>query len=222
MLESLQFDTGQNPTWAMIWLHGLGASGHDLAPLMAELVRPHWPAVRCIFPHAPERAVTLNGGARMRAWYDIVSSQLTQDVDQNGIFAAMAQVRTLIQALTQQGLPPARIFLGGFSQGGVIALHAGLRHSNPLAGIIALSTYLPDLADDSPPSDRHWSTQRIFLAHGVNDPIVPLWLGQRAADWLRLQRCRLQWETFAMGHHICPEEVIAVQNWLEQCLHTSA
>ena len=221
MLDFFQLDTGPHPSWAMIWLHGLGASGHDLAPLMAELTLPHWPALRCIFPHAPFRALTVNGGARLRGWYDIVSTDLTLDVDRSGIMESVSQVESLITAVGRQGIPCHRLFVAGFSQGGVIALQTGIRHADPLAGIIALSTYLPDRVEAVHPTVATASKQRFFLAHGLNDPIVPLSLGQDAAQWLHDRSDSLHWKTFTMGHHICPEEILAIQHWLEPCFQNN-
>lgn len=222
MLDFIQLDTGPHPRWAMIWLHGLGASGHDLSPLIDELTLPHWPALRCIFPHAPLRALTVNGGLQLPGWYDIVSTDLTHGVDRSGIMASVSQVQQLINTVGRQGFSPHRLFIAGFSQGGVIALHTGIRHADPLAGMIGLSTYLPDLADTDHPTAAIASNQRVFLGHGLNDPIVPLSLGQDAAQWLRDRHYLLHWETFSMGHHICPEEILAIQQWLEPCFQNNA
>ena len=143
LLECVEQDTGAAPQWTVLWLHGLGADGHDFAPIVPELVRSHWPALRFVFPHAPVRAVTINGGARMRAWYDIVGMDFATRAEAAGIGESVAQVEALIARENERGTPASRLLLAGFSQGGAIALAAGLRRREPLAGLIALSTYLP-------------------------------------------------------------------------------
>ncbi len=143
LLDTVEHETGASPQWSVLWLHGLGADGHDFAPLVPELVRPDWPALRFVFPHAPVRAVTINNGVRMRAWYDIVGMDFPTRADSAGIEESLAQVDALIAREQARGITPERLLLAGFSQGGAITLAAGLRRQVPLAGLIALSTYLP-------------------------------------------------------------------------------
>ena len=135
LLETIERETGANPQWAVIWLHGLGADGNDFAPIVPELVRKHWPAIRFVFPHAPVRAVTINGGARMRAWYDIVGMDLASRADTAGVAESIEQVNALIEREAARGIPAERIIVAGFSQGGAVALSLGLRRSQPLAGL---------------------------------------------------------------------------------------
>ena len=143
LLECVEQETGPAPAWTVLWLHGLGADGHDFAPIVPELVRPQWPALRFVFPHAPLRPVTINGGMRMRAWYDIVGMDFATRAEAAGVEESIAQVEALIARESERGTPPSRLLLAGFSQGGAIALATGLRRRQPLAGLVALSTYLP-------------------------------------------------------------------------------
>ena len=148
LLETVEHETGASPRWAVLWLHGLGADGHDFAPIVPELARPGWPALRFVFPHAPVRPVTINNGMRMRAWYDIRNFSAEElgggdRADSAGVLESVVQVEALVAREGERGVPPERIVLAGFSQGGAIALSAGLRRVQPLAGIVALSTYLP-------------------------------------------------------------------------------
>ena len=139
MLDCVQTETGADPRFAVIWLHGLGADGNDFGPIVPELVDKDWPAIRFVFPHAPRRPVTVNGGMNMRAWYDITGMEIAQKQDEIGIRASMAEVETLIAREVARGIPASRIFLAGFSQGAAMVLSAGLRHAQTLAGVIALS-----------------------------------------------------------------------------------
>ncbi|TZF87880.1 alpha/beta hydrolase, partial [Cognatilysobacter lacus] len=143
LIDRIETETGPSPAWSVIWLHGLGADGNDFAPLVPELVRRDWPAIRFVFPHAPVQPVTINGGMRMRSWYDIVSFDLTGRADSAGVDESVARVEALVEREVERGVPASRIVLAGFSQGGAVALAAGLRREEPLAGLVALSTYLP-------------------------------------------------------------------------------
>jgi len=143
LLQTVEQETGANPQWTVLWLHGLGADGHDFAPIVPELVRPHWPALRFVFPHAPVRPVTINGGVPMRAWYDIVGMDFATRADAAGVEESIEQVEALIAREAERGIPASRLLLAGFSQGGAITLATGLRRREPLAGLVALSTYLP-------------------------------------------------------------------------------
>ncbi len=200
---------------SVIWLHGLGADGHDFEPLVPELQRPD---LRFIFPHAPQRAVTVNNGLHMRAWYDIVSVELDAREDAAGIEASRASVERLIAAEQERGLPAARIVLAGFSQGGAIALHAGLRHAGRLAGLLALSTYLPlrgRLDQDARPESREVP---ILMGHGSADTIVPLRLGELSRDLLREHGYSVDWRTYPMAHTLVAREIEDIRSWLAQVL----
>ncbi len=208
-LESVRLETGPEPKACILWLHGLGADGHDFVPVAKALQLPF--AVRHLFPHAPVRPVTLNGGMVMRAWYDIVSPDLCHQVDRHGIRRSQAQVTGLIDRQVEGGIPPERIVLAGFSQGGVIALEAGVRYQPCLAGVVALSTYVP-LADEFPPATE--SSPPILMLHGTEDPMVPLSLAQEGCQLLRRLGYRVEWHTFPMGHSVCAEEIALLQRWL--------
>ncbi|QQQ02078.1 alpha/beta hydrolase [Lysobacter enzymogenes] len=216
-LETVEIETGPQPAWTVLWLHGLGDSGEGWAPVVPELVRKDWPALRFVFPHAPVRAVTINNGARMRAWYDIRDFQdLANRADEAGVEESVAQVEALIAREAGRGVPAARVILAGFSQGGAIALAAGLRRREPLAGLIALSTYLPmadRLVREAAPAA---SAQPLFMAHGSYDPVVPFQGGEMAAARLRTLGFDIDWHTYPMAHQACAEEIDAVAAWLSQ------
>jgi phospholipase/carboxylesterase len=201
----------------VLWLHGLGADGHDFVPLVPELVRPNWPAMRFVFPHAPVRAVTINAGMRMRAWYDIRDFDLANRADADGVTVSVAQVGALLDREQARGIPPERIFLAGFSQGGAIALAAGLRRTKPLAGIVALSTYVPmseAVARESVTDVA--ARQPVFLAHGDADPVIPVQAGHASASMLIDLGFDVTWRTYAMPHAVCPEEVRELGDWFDR------
>jgi len=185
LLPAVEIVSGPNPTHAVIWMHGLGADGHDFEPVVDELDLDLLPPTRFVFPHAPERAVTINGGYVMRAWYDILTADFSgRREDAAGVIESAAQIEALIERENARGIPDSRIVLAGFSQGGAIALHAGLRHPRRLAGILALSTYLPlsdTLAAEASPANRDVP---IFMAHGNADPVIPQDFSRRSADLL--------------------------------------
>jgi len=199
---------------SVIWLHGLGADGHDFEPLVPELRLPETAAVRFVFPHAPERPVTVNGGVRMRAWYDIAGPDLAAREDDAGIAASATIADRLVQREVDRGVPAERVVLAGFSQGGAIALHAGLRTRPSLAGLVALSTYLPladRLADEITPAGR---AVPIFQAHGTDDPIVPPALAAASRDRIGALRPAPAWHTYPMAHTVCAQEVDELRAWL--------
>ncbi|MFP7722335.1 alpha/beta hydrolase [Lysobacter sp. A3-1-A15] len=215
LLETVEHETGDAPTCSVIWLHGLGADGNDFAPIVPQLVRPHWPALRFVFPHAPVRAVTINNGVRMRAWYDILDMNLAQRADEAGVDASVTQVEALIEREAARGVPASRIVLAGFSQGGAIALATAVRRPEPLAGVVALSTYLPmpgRLANER--SDRA-AAQPVFMAHGQFDPVVPHAGGKASAALLREWGFSVDWHDYPMAHQVCGEEIDALAAWLE-------
>lgn len=214
ILPAVEHETAANPRWSVIWLHGLGADGHDFAPIVPELVAPGWPALRFVFPHAPVRPVTVNGGMAMRAWYDIKGLDIASQEDEAGIRASIAAVRALIAREQARGVAPGRIVLAGFSQGGAIALAGGLRLDEPLAGIIALSTYLPLAGSLAAERSAANAAVPIFQAHGQADPVVPLALGSASRDALLALGYRVDWHVYPMGHAVCPQEIADLRAWL--------
>ena len=214
LLETHEIETGAKPSISIIWLHGLGADGFDFAPIVPELVQAQWPAVRFVFPHASVRAVTVNNGARMRAWYDIKSFDFNQRADETGVRESMAQVDALIARENERGIPTSRIFLIGFSQGGAIALAAGLRRESALAGIAALSTYLP--MADSTASEMTTAAKNtpIFFAHGSGDPVIPMAIGKASHVALTQLGVKSQWHDYPMQHAVCAEEISDLRAWL--------
>ncbi|MCW9029476.1 MAG: alpha/beta hydrolase [Kangiella sp.] len=200
----------------VIWLHGLGADGHDFEPIVPELKLPEELGVKFIFPHAPVIPVTINGGYQMRAWYDIRNADLSQREDEAGVRQSGEQVEQLIRHEIEQGIATDRIILAGFSQGGAIALHLATRLNHKLAGIVALSTYLtiPDkLADEK--SDSNLNTP-IFMAHGQQDPVVPIQRGQYSAKVLEENGFTVQWSDFPMQHAVCLEEIQALGSYMQE------
>ena len=212
--ECVEIETAPNPRHAVIWLHGLGADGHDFEPIVPQLVRPEWPPLRFVFPHAPVRPISLNGGLPMRAWYDIAGFDLAQRQDEAGIRVSIASVESLIARETGRGVPIANIVLAGFSQGGAIALAAGLRHTRKLAAIIALSTYLP--IAETTANERHDANAAtpIFMGHGAFDPVVPQYLGERSRDHLREWGYHVDWHSYPMAHQVCPQEIADLAEFL--------
>ncbi|MDH3689079.1 MAG: alpha/beta hydrolase [Gammaproteobacteria bacterium] len=216
--DCVYVDTGPGVRAAVIWLHGLGVDGHDFEPIVPELRLPASLPTRFIFPHAPMRPVTINNGMVMRAWYDIAGFDLEQHQDSEAIRESAEIVRALIEAQVERGIRTENIVLAGFSQGGAIALYTGLRYPQPLAGILALSTYLP-LADRLA-TEAHDSNQNtpIMLAHGTADPVVPLELGVLSQDRLEQYGYTVHWHTYPMQHGVCPQEIADVSTWLQSRL----
>ena len=223
LLETIEEETGPDPRWSVVWLHGLGADGHDFVPLVPDLVRKAWPSIRFVFPHAPVRAVTINAGMRMRAWYDIRDFDLANRADAEGVAVSTAQVGALLDREQARGIPPERTFLAGFSQGGAITLAAGLRRTRPLAGLIALSTYLP-LAHDTAReiASAQAKSQPIFLAHGQSDPVIPVQAGEASGVLLRELGFDVTWKTYPMPHAVCQEEIRDLGDWLTRVFERAA
>ena len=213
-LPTVDIETAPNPTHSVIWLHGLGADGNDFAPIVPELAAPEWPALRFVFPHAPVRPVTVNGGMPMRAWYDIVGVDLVSRQDESGMRASIASVNALITQENERGVPTSRILLAGFSQGGAIALAAGLRHAEKLAGVIALSTYLPLHESFAAERSAANAATPIFWGHGTADPIVPLTRGVTSRDLLQSLGYHVAWHTYPMPHSVCADEVADLRRWM--------
>ena len=209
ILPHIALESGKNPQYSVIWLHGLGADGHDFVPMLDELKLPV--AVRFIFPHAPKIPVTINGGFVMRAWYDIADPAIDAQQDEAGIRASQAAIEALIAQEVARGIPAQHIFLAGFSQGGAIALHTALRLNDPLAGVLALSAYLP-LAELAAEATCHATP--IFMAHGRSDPVVPYALGIASRERLLELQCAVEWHEYAMQHSVCAAELIDIQAWL--------
>jgi phospholipase/carboxylesterase len=218
LLESIELETGPTPTASVIWMHGLGADGNDFVPVVRELALPPSLPIRFVFPHAPVRPVTINNGFRMRAWYDIVAADFSRRTDLVGVRASQLQVEVLIAREVARGIPASRIVVAGFSQGGAVALYTGLRHTERLAGIIALSTYLigaDELATEAASANR---AAPIFMAHGTADPIVRFDWGSASRDALVKGGYNVDWHTYGMEHSVCMEEINAVSAWLQRVL----
>ena len=215
LLDTVEHETGPQPQWSVLWLHGLGADGNDFAPIVPELVRAGWPALRFVFPHAPVRAVTINGGVRMRAWYDIRDFDLANRADLDGVDESVAQVDALIAREAERGIPPQRLLLAGFSQGGAITLAAGLARTQPLAGLVALSTYLPmpqALAQQL--LQPQATSQPLFMAHGVFDPVVPATAGEAGLKAMQAFGFDAHWRRYPMQHQVCAEEIADLGEWM--------
>jgi len=216
--DAVEVETGRAPASAVIWLHGLGADGHDFEPLVPELVLPGERAVRFIFPHAPMRPVTLNGGFAMRAWYDITAIDRRAPEDESGIRTSQAAVETLIRRENSRGIAAERIVLAGFSQGGAMALFTGTRYAQRLAGIMGLSCYqvlAKRLDAERVPANQ---STPVFLAHGTQDPVVPLALGEESRRQLEAAGYPVEWHTYSMPHAVCPQEVADIGAWLRRVL----
>ncbi len=218
LLETVEHQTGPAPQWTVLWLHGLGADGHDFEPIVPELVRPHWPAIRFVFPHAPVRPVTINGGTPMRAWYDIVGMDFATRAEAAGVEESIAQVEALVAREAGRGVPASRLFLAGFSQGGAITLAAGLRRREPLAGLVALSTYLPGGAAAAAARQVNSVAQPVFFAHGEHDPVIPVQHGLESARALEQAGFEVQWHHYPMAHQVCAPEITHLGDWLERRL----
>lgn len=218
LLPFVEHNPASAPDACVIWLHGLGDSGHGFAPIVPELKLPETMSVRFIFPHAPERPVTINGGMRMRAWYDIKSLDMNSRADLDGVIESANQVEKLIQSQIEQGIPASRIVLAGFSQGGVISLHLAPRFNQKLAGVLALSTYMcePDrLTNEANDVNRNTP---IMMAHGEQDNVVPVFLGNAAYKTLLENGFNVTWQTYTMQHNVCMQELNDISAWLQKVL----
>lgn len=214
LLPHILIETGAAPRYSIIWLHGLGADGSDFVPITEEMELPV--PVRYIFPHAPKRPVTINGGFVMRAWYDIVGASIGERQDEAGMRASQAEIEKFIAHEKARGIAAENIYLAGFSQGGAIVLLTGLRHAERLGGIIALSTYLP--LSESLKNEGVALETPVFMAHGTSDPIVPYVLGEKSAEYLRQLGYPLEWRDYDMPHSVCLEEINDIEHWLAQRL----
>ncbi|MBC8519164.1 MAG: alpha/beta fold hydrolase [Gammaproteobacteria bacterium] len=215
-METISHITIEPPSKAsstVIWLHGLGADGHDFESVLPMLELPIDHAIRFIFPHAPERPITVNDGMVMRGWYDITSFDFGKRGDIEGIESSVESISQLIDKEVESGILPGNILLAGFSQGGVIALHSALRHPQQLAGVMALSTYLPYPEKIPSANNKHPAT--IFFAHGVNDPVVPYSAGESAKSWLEEKGYIAKWHQYVMEHAVCAEEINEISNFIQ-------
>jgi phospholipase/carboxylesterase len=219
-LDSIEIETAKNPSASVIWLHGLGADGNDFAPIVPALGLPK-AAIRFVFPHAPIQPVTINGGMRMRAWYDITDGAIRRE-DESGVRASQKLIEALVAREKERGTAAKRLVLAGFSQGGAIALQTGLRHPERIAGIMALSTYLP-IAEKFPAEAS--AANRgvpIYMAHGSYDPIVPLARAEESRALLQSLGYAVQWREYPMPHSVCAEEVAEIGAWLSKVLGLGA
>ena len=216
-VETIEIETGAKPQAAVIWLHGLGADGHDFEPIVPELDLPASPAIRFVFPHAPVRPVTLNNGYRMRAWYDIFALGGGPE-DEAGIRASELVLKQLVEAEKQKRIPASRIVLAGFSQGGAIALQTATRYPEKLAGVLALSTYLPlsgKLAAERSPANL---ATPIFMAHGSYDDVIPLQRAEQSRKLLEGAGYEVEWRTYPMPHSVCAPEISDISAYLAKVL----
>jgi len=216
-LETIEIETGARPAAAVIWLHGLGADGNDFAPVVPELGLPATKPVRFVFPHAPQRPVTINMGMRMRAWYDILQMGGGAE-DEAGIRDAQAALEALIAAQTARGIRRDRIVLAGFSQGGAIVLQTALRHAERLGGVMALSTYLPLQGKLAEERNAINNDLPILMAHGSFDPMIPMARAQQSRDALLALGYPVEWREYPMPHSVCPQEIADIAAFLVRVL----
>lgn len=219
-LPAVEMATGDKPDATVIWLHGLGADGHDFEPIVPHLGLDTGPGVRFIFPHASVRPVTINGGMPMRAWYDIAGVTINDRTDETGVRESAEICEKFIERERARGIDMKRIVLAGFSQGGAIALSCALRLDQPLAGVIALSTYLPMPDKTAVELSDGGRCQRIFMAHGTQDPVVPIAMGRATHEWLKGHKIDVQWREYPMPHAVSPEEIQDIGEFLENQLRS--
>jgi phospholipase/carboxylesterase len=217
LLPAIELTTGDNPVGAVIWMHGLGADGNDFVPVVKELGLPDSLPLRFIFPHAPMRPVTINSGSVMRAWYDIVEiGSVERKVDEAGIRQSQRAIEALIEREISRGIQANRIVLAGFSQGGAIALQTGLRSSQGLAGILALSTYLPLASSLEAEASRANGSIPIFMAHGEQDTMIPISAAENSCSELRRHGHKVEWREYPMAHSVSMEEIADIGAWLKR------
>jgi len=217
LLPAIELETAPNPTASIIWMHGLGADGNDFVPIVDEMELPARP-IRFVFPHAPVQPVTINGGFMMRAWYDVVTDDFSRREDERGVRESQRMIEALIRRENERGIPTRDIVLAGFSQGGAMALHTGLRYPERLAGIMALSTYVPipkALEAEASAANRDVP---IFMAHGTGDPIIPLMLAGASRQLLARLGYDVQWHEYSMAHSVMWEEIADIGRWLQRVL----
>lgn len=218
LLSSVEIDPSGSAGAAVIWLHGLGANGHDFEPIVPYLRLPPELGVRFVFPDAPTQPVTINGGLEMPAWYDVYDMDIPRREDGIGIRNSARTIRTLIEREIGRGIPSDRIVLAGFSQGGAMALHTGLRYPDPLAGILALSCYLPmadNLSDEGSAANR---ATPILMMHGTHDEVIPVHYGEQCFQRLQTLGYPTHWQSYTMGHEVCPDQIQVIGAWLAERL----
>ncbi|MDC8446604.1 MAG: dienelactone hydrolase family protein [Nitrosomonas sp.] len=218
LLSTVEIETGPGPAHAILWLHGLGADGNDFVPIINELTVSSKKPIRFIFPHAPERPVTINGGYVMRAWYDIYGANIGASEDETGIRTSQKAIDALIENELRRGIASTRIVLAGFSQGGAMALQAGLRQQSKLGGIMALSCYLPlsaSLHHEAQPAN---TATPIFMAHGTHDAIVPITLAISSKEKLLRAHYAVEWHEYSIEHSVCSQEIDDIDQWLQQII----
>jgi phospholipase/carboxylesterase len=218
LLETIQIETAPNPTVSVIWMHGLGADGSDFVPIVRELDLAGCPPVRFVFPHAPTMPVTINGGYVMRAWYDILGTDLAKREDEAGLRKSQLAVEQLIAQEKSRGIAAHRIVLAGFSQGCAMTLQTGLRYPEKLAGMLCLSGYVPIHATLS--MERHAANQDtpIFMAHGRDDSVITIDRAEKSRDLLQALGYPVEWHEYMMPHSVCPEEIDDIGAWLRRIL----
>ena len=210
--DAVEVTIGENPTGSVLWLHGLGADGHDFEPIVPELRLPAGLSLRFVFPHAPVQPVTINGGMAMRSWYDILSFDSSGRADRDGLLKSSALLEELIAREIERGIEPDKIVIAGFSQGGAVAIHTALQTEHRIAGLMALSTYM------ALPEDAESAACRkdlpIFMAHGSFDPVLQLDWGRSSAEKLTEHGHTVDWHEYPMAHAVCPEEIADISRWL--------
>jgi len=218
MLEQIEIEPRGVVRRSVIWLHGLGADGHDFETLLRQWGLADELGVRFLLPHAPFRPVTLNGGMRMRAWYDIHNLEFDGPEDAAGLETSRAQLQAIIEHEQRRGVASENILLAGFSQGGAVVLHTAVRHARPLAGVLALSAYLP--LHERLAADKQADPERLVLRmdHGMQDPVVPFAAAQKSAHWLQAEGYRVDFHTYSMEHGLCPAQIVSLRAWLQQRL----
>lgn len=216
LLENIEIETAPNPEIAIVWLHGLGADGNDFVPIVRELDLSGLPGIRFVFPHANTMPVTINGGYVMRSWYDIVATDLVRREDEAGLRASQLQVEALIAREKARGIPASRIILAGFSQGCAMTLQTGLRHPERLAGMMCLSGYLPLAGVAGAERDEASLSTPIFMAHGVQDPVVPFARAEDSRKVLESLGYQVEWHAYQMQHTLCLEEVQDIAKWIRK------
>lgn len=216
LLPAIETETHSNPSASVIWLHGLGADGNDFAPIVPELGLPDHLAVRFIFPHAPTIAVTVNGGAVMPAWYDILAMDIDRQVDTTGLIESSQQIRKFVDRELDRGIDSTKIIIAGFSQGGAVAYHLALSYDKPLAGLLAMSTYFAT-SDIVQYSDANRAIP-IEIHHGTFDPVVPKQLAEQAISALTAKGYTPEYKSYPMEHSVCPEQIADISSWMQQAL----
>lgn len=217
LLEFIEIETGENIEYSIIWLHGLGASGHDFEPIVPELKLLARPGVRFLFPHAPIRPITVNNGAAMRGWYDITSLNFeSREQDDVGLAESVASVDELITHEIERGISESNIVLAGFSQGGAVALQAGLTLDRKIAGVIGLSTYLPMNAEAMSQVSAEKMATPIFLAHGTQDEVIRFPVAEQSRDKLMARDAAIEWHEYEIAHSVSNEEVDDLSVWLRR------